>query len=173
MSTSKQVKAQPLPVSKAQSNECIFQTVEELIPLNSTRSTRYLEMEEYRKELEKQVEEKRRQKKFEEEKAKAEDEALENKLAQQRLNMYLEFMDERRRGEFIAKPKTNNIAASVPLTKPETSSPIKTALKPSASLENNISTLSPPTQSTTNIPTCKNITLINFTLTFEYSRSRF
>lgn len=144
---SKQVKAQPLPISKP--DEYLPKPVE----FTSTRNTRYLETEEYRKELQKQIEEKRRQKRLDEEKSKAEDEALENKLAEQRLKMYLEFMDERRRGEFIAKPKTNSIAANASIAKSDNPSPTKAAQpKQSPSPED----CTAPSTST-NIPTCKSI----------------
>lgn len=62
----------------------------------------------YRKELLKQIEEKRRLKKLEDERLLQKQEELEKKISEQRLSMYLEYLQERKSGQFITKPKTND-----------------------------------------------------------------
>lgn len=60
----------------------------------------------YRNDLLKQIEEKKRLKQLQVDREKAADEELQNRVAQQRLAMYMEYLEERKRGDSIVKAKT-------------------------------------------------------------------
>lgn len=60
----------------------------------------------YRNDLLKQIEEKKRLKQLQDDREKAADEELQNRVAQQRLAMYMEYLEERKRGDLIVKAKT-------------------------------------------------------------------
>lgn len=86
----------------------------------------------YRLELLKQIEEKQSRKQLEIEREKAADEELEKRIAQQRLAMYLDYIEERKSGHFISKPKPIEQDAKTSADRPTAKCPTSGPVPPKA-----------------------------------------
>ena len=75
----------------------------------------------YRRELLQQIEEKKQAKQAEIDRKRAADDELEKRINEQRLTMYLQYLEERQKGDFVGGKSNRTTAAADVLTAPRTS----------------------------------------------------